>query len=923
MNKHSLIKEHFFMFKGMNQLIPYYYEHCPGSLMPLFLLFLARTCKAGKPAMRIEEKIRRPLDWKDNPEGRYSSPILSQFTQEDAEELAKRDPAGTHLLERWECNEMDHMSIILFHSGGRLQEIRTALQKHDEALGDSMDKRRALFLLVQGLLHCTPEFLKERYVTLYFTILKHANLVKYDDPDLSRFEKWLLGDVKGKVFVPFAKAPYSVALMKKADVTMESFGKDAELESIISEMLVKGNGIKSVKAFVPQKPYDSKGDDVFDVVILNEADHSKKTDFTSWHQCMKEIKGQLSDKGRFVGLIETKHLFMMVGKQKLFKEIVSDGSLESVILLPRGYDSVLISVNKAKKNPDIVKMINLFNEEFTLSNHSFYRKMIARNSRSVSLEELAQEQTSLRTYFEDSIPSLDGFNILPLGRFLKRYRKESMFGVSDMNCPDGLSQVIIDSEKPYSPFDYEVTSNRMPSFSVYEPAYYLDNDSLLVRKTGNLEARLYDGETTPAVFSGGLAFSISNEIYPPYIINELRKPYVVAQLNHWSTSKERLHSEDEILDLKIYVPEGENVKEREKDICRAELNKNILPNGEIIDDGHSHTYTIEKSLGRGGFGISYLALQGSFDDEDEELVVLKEFFSAIEDGSERFDGKRVAMSVGDIDSIRKEMDLHSFLVKFIDEGETMAYFSKFPGCRVRSARNLFKCDETNTYYYVMDYFPRGTLVDELKRNGQMSEPEFIDRVMKPVAIALDTMHRHHWLHLDVKPENVLIDNDGYAVLGDLGISQHYDTNGEKDTKGGGVGTRYWCAMQQYDMAYTQTFHPELDIYALAKMMYYVLTGDIVMNLDPNDLDSPYINISEQAKEALKLALDPDLKNTPKSVQDFIHMLPGCENQEFKDIAPREEEEDSFLEEFFKDDFDLEAFLNEIGIDDSDDLPLAE
>ena len=86
---------------AMKQLVNDYYKQCPGSIIPLFLLYLARTGKPGKELIKIEEKIRKPLDWKDNPERRYSSEILSQFTQEDAAELAQKDPAGAKLLERW------------------------------------------------------------------------------------------------------------------------------------------------------------------------------------------------------------------------------------------------------------------------------------------------------------------------------------------------------------------------------------------------------------------------------------------------------------------------------------------------------------------------------------------------------------------------------------------------------------------------------------------------------------------------------------------------------------------------------------------------------------------------------------------------------------------------------------------------------
>ena len=898
-------RNNYHCLEAMKQLISYYYKQSPGSIMPLFLLYLARTGKPGKELLKIDEKIRKPLDWKDKPEQKYCSPILSQFTQDDAAELAKTDPAGAHLLDRWRCNEMDHMSVIVLHTGTRLQEIREAFQKHDETLGDSMQKRRVLFLFVQGLLQCPKDFLKNYYIDIANDILTHSGVFdEFDDIYLARFERWILGDIKGPVFVPFARAPYAASMLGNASVSTESSGPAADLASMVSELLIKGNGIKKATSVSVAKPYENLGDVKYDGVILNYAHHSEKTDETSWHHCLKQMKNNLSDKAKYVGLIETKYLFKMVGKQKIFKEIISDCSLEAIVLLPRQYGKALISVNKAKRNPNNVKMVNLYNEDLDRPSR-FFQQLVSRNSKTVSIDTLTKEQTTLESFFEETIPQLDGFKIVPLGKYLKRIRKESLFGVSDSTNPEELSVIQIDREKPYSPYEYMAHSRPIDSFSIYEPTYYLDTYSLLVNEYGNLDARLYNGDSEPAVFSEGLAFAVSPKMWPQYIVNELRKPYVLAQLNHWSTSKDRHHSEDEILDLKIYVPETDNPYEKERDICSTELDENILPNGFVVSDDDDNFYTIEKCLGKGGFGISYLATQDSLWDFDAEpkTVVLKEFFSGIKGGSERFEGKRVAMAIGDIESIRKEKDLHSFLVKFIDEAETMAFFSKFPGCRVRSASSVFNFFETNTYYYVMDYYECGTLENALSSNGPMPEEVLIERVMKPVAIALDTMHNNHWLHLDIKSENILIDDDGFAILGDLGISQHYDENGIQTTKGGGVGTRGHCCHLQYDMDFTRQFHPELDIFSFAALMYYALTGNDVSNFSPHDLDASYIEISDKSKKALKKALDQNLRTTPKSVRDFMHMLPGCEDMVFEDIQPIEEDTDLNPDEFDLDDFE--------------------
>lgn len=899
------IRENFDYPAAMKQLINYYYEHCPRSIMPLFLLYLARNSKPGKEMLKVDEKIRKPLDWKDKPEQRYSSPILSQFTQEDAAELAKTDPAGAHLLDRWKCNEMDHMSIVVMYSNARLQEIRAAFQRHDESLGDSMNKRRALFLFVQGLLQCSSLYLKTRYIDIANEILKHAGVFEEsDDIHISKFERFILGDIKGSVFVPYSRTPYAAALLKNATITTESSGPSSDLAAMASELILKGNGVKKAMCEIATKAYESIGDNKYDGAILNYAFHNEKTDYPSWHTCFTKIKNNLSDKAKYIGLIETKYLFKMVGKQQLFKEIIADNSLEAIVLLPRQYGLALISVNKAKKHPNSVKMVNLYNENSLDCRPRYFQQMVSRNSMTVSIETLAKEQTTIDSFFEESIPQLEGFNLTPLKKVLRRYLKESSFGVSNSPAPEDLSVIQIDRGKPYNPYDFMAESFRLDSFTVYEPTYYLDTESLLVNEFGNLDARLYRGSYEPAIFSGGLAFAISPKMWPPYLINELRKPYVLAQLNHWSASKEKRHSEDEILDLKIYIPDEIDPTEKERDICRKELDENILPVGSVVRKDYYTSYTVIECLGKGGFGITYLAAEDSFDfEEDQKKVVLKEFFSGDEFGSERFNGKRVAMPVGRINDIRRENDLHSFLVKFIDEAETMEYFSKFPGCRIRGARNIFLCEENNTYYYVTDYYTRGTLQDELMSNGPMSEEEFINRVMKPISIALDTMHNHHWLHFDIKAANIIIDDDGYAILGDLGISQHYDEKGIKVSKGAGIGTNGFCNELQRDADFIKEFHPELDIYAFAGMMYNAFTGNIPSDFSPEDLDSPFIELSNQTKEALRLAMDESLETTPKSIKDFMHLLPGCEKMEFPEIQKEEEESDFDFEDFDPNDFD--------------------
>ena len=105
------------------------------------------------------------------------------------------------------------------------------------------------------------------------------------------------------------------------------------------------------------------------------------------------------------------------------------------------------------------------------------------------------------------------------------------------------------------------------------------------------------------------------------------------------------------------------------------------------------------------------------------------------------------------------------------------------------------------------------------------------------------------------------------------------------------------------MDYIQQFHPELDIYSFAALMYHVFSGNDMQQCSPEDLDTPFIELSKKTKDALRLALDPDLITTPSSVRDFMHMLPGCEKMKFKDIMPVEDEFEMLTRDIEPGDFD--------------------
>jgi len=96
--------------------------------------------------------------------------------------------------------------------------------------------------------------------------------------------------------------------------------------------------------------------------------------------------------------------------------------------------------------------------------------------------------------------------------------------------------------------------------------------------------------------------------------------------------------------------------------------------------------------------------------------------------------------------------------------------------------------EDGLLYYVMPYLSGESLRARLRREGQLAVPEAL-QVVREVAAALDYAHRHGVVHRDVKPENILLDEDGHALVADFGIARadHDDAAGTDDGVPG-VGT---------------------------------------------------------------------------------------------------------------------------------------
>ena len=285
-----------------------------------------------------------------------------------------------------------------------------------------------------------------------------------------------------------------------------------------------------------------------------------------------------------------------------------------------------------------------------------------------------------------------------------------------------------------------------------------------------------------------------------------------------------------------------------------------LQQGSTLQGGR---YRIERVLGQGGFGITYLAVQSGL----ERKVAIKEFFMkelCNRDGSTSHVTLGVEGNRGTVERFRE---------KFLKEAR---FIGRLNHPHIIHVHEIF--EENGTAYYVMDYAEGGSLADLVKREGHLSEPEAIRYILQ-VAEALAYIHGENMNHLDVKPANILLNDCNEAVLIDFGLSKQYDalTGGQTSTTPVGISEGY-APMEQYKQGGVSEFSPETDIYALGATFFMLLTGktppgasDIFENGVPVD-ELKALGVRVKTIGVIKRAMRPKKKDRTSDVNVFIESL---------------------------------------------------
>lgn len=217
-------------------------------------------------------------------------------------------------------------------------------------------------------------------------------------------------------------------------------------------------------------------------------------------------------------------------------------------------------------------------------------------------------------------------------------------------------------------------------------------------------------------------------------------------------------------------------------------------------------YRIERILGRGGFGVIYLATDTNLDHQ----VAIKEYIPG--DVATRAQDSQVQPITEDhSDMFRWGMD------RFIKEARNLVKFKHPNIVRVMS---VFQ--ENNTAYMVMEFEEGEDLRSYLRKPGAASE-QSLKKLILPISKGLAEVHRHGFIHRDIKPANILVRRDGSPVLLDFGSARNASKYTQQSlTALVSVG---YAPLEQYNSDSDDQQGPWTDIYALGGTLYYAIGGN--------------------------------------------------------------------------------------------------
>ena len=277
-------------------------------------------------------------------------------------------------------------------------------------------------------------------------------------------------------------------------------------------------------------------------------------------------------------------------------------------------------------------------------------------------------------------------------------------------------------------------------------------------------------------------------------------------------------------------------------------------------------YTIAEHLHNGGFGITYRAtaqiMVGNI--PQTATFTIKEFFM----------GKICSRDV-DGNVVVAAENQQAFLSAKADFKSEAEILHSLKHDNIVPVNEVF--EQNNTVYYVMSYLGNVSLYQYVAENGGLLSEAKAKQIIMPLTSALAYLHNRNILHLDIKPDNIMMVRQGDVVkpvLIDFGQAMYFVNGKPKKDKGiRGYSKGYSPLEQKQNVC---TFSPSLDIYSLAATLLYMLSGK-----DPCDAEEQSVHkiyralpesLSQNMVEGVVCGLQKDAADRPKDIASFQNLL---------------------------------------------------
>jgi len=205
------------------------------------------------------------------------------------------------------------------------------------------------------------------------------------------------------------------------------------------------------------------------------------------------------------------------------------------------------------------------------------------------------------------------------------------------------------------------------------------------------------------------------------------------------------------------------------------------------------------------------------------------------------------------------------------------------------------------YFIVMEYIEGETLSKKLLDSGEKIEEEIVLDYMKQICSGLKEAHNEGVVHLDLKPQNIMITNKNKIKILDFSISYQITKSMTMLTgKNMSTGTLPYMAPEQLSKKYGR-INEQTDIWGLGATMYLLLSGDVPFETenqikDPNENPFELEDISDKTKKIISSCLTKDRNKRFKKISDLENALSGqkLESKRTNHSAYQQEKTESYF-----------------------------